>query len=152
MRFLNLGLADRIPDATTLWLFRESLIQQGWIESLFVQFNRYPDRQGHEARKGQIIDATIVPVPKQRNSREENQRITSGDTPEDWKDQPHKLRQKDTQARWTKKHNKNYYGYKNHIEVDNQHKLIRRYGVTDASVHDSRILGELIDPQVAINP
>ena len=98
------------------------------------------------ARKGQIIDATIVPVPRQRNSRDENQTIKVGEIPEDWQAQPHKLRQKDTQARGTKKHNKTYYGYKNHVGIDNQHKLIRRYQATDASVHDSRILGELIDP------
>lgn len=146
MRFLGLSLEDRIPDATTLWLFRESLIEQGLIAPLFKQFNRYLDQQGYVARKGQIIDATIVPVPKQRNSRDENQTIKAGDIPQDWQDQPHKRRQKDTQARWTKKHNKSYYGYKNHIDIDNQHKLIRRYQTTDASVHDSRILSELIDP------
>jgi len=145
MRFLGLSLEDPVPDATTLWLFRESLVEQGLIEPLFVQFNRYLDKQGYVARKGQIIDATIVPVPRQRNSRDENQTILAGEIPQDWQDQPNKLRQKDTQARWTKKHNTSHYGYKNHIEIDNQHKLIRRYQTTDASVHDSRILGELID-------
>ncbi len=113
---------------------------------LFKQFNRYLGQQGYVARKGQIIDATIVPVPRQRNSRDENRTIKSGETPEDWHEQPNKLRQKDTEARWTKKHNKSHYGYKNHIDIDNQHKLIRRYHATDASVHDSQILGELIDP------
>lgn len=146
MRFLGLSLENPIPDATTLWLFRESLIEQGLIERLFKRFNRYLDQQGYVARKGQIIDATIVPVPKQRNSRDENQTIKAGKIPQDWQDQPNKLRQKDTQARWTKKHHQSHYGYKNHIDIDNQHKLIRRYHATDASVHDSRILGELIDP------
>jgi len=146
MRFLGLSLEDRIPDATTLWLFRESLIEHGLIEPLFKQFNHYLDEQGYEARKGQIIDATIVTVPKQRNSREENQAIKAGEIPESWEEQPNKLCQKDTQARWTKKHNKSYYGYKNHVDIDNQHKLIRCYHATDASVHDSQVLGELIDP------
>lgn len=146
MRFLGVSLEDRIPDATTLWLFRESLIEQGLIAPLFKQFNRYLGQQGYVARKGQIIDATIVPVPRQRNSRDENRTIKSGETPEDWHEQPNKLRQKDTEARWTKKHNKSHYGDKNHIDIDNQHKLIRRYHATDASVHDSQILGELIDP------
>lgn len=146
MRFLGLSLEDRIPDATTLWLFREGLIEQGLIKPLFKRFNRYLDQQGYIARKGQIIDATIVPVPRQRNSREENQTIKAGEIPEHWQDQPQKLRQKDTQARWTKKHNKSHYGYKNHIDMDNQHKLIRCYHTTDASVHDSQVLAELIDP------
>ena len=146
MRFLDLGLEDRIPDATTLWLFRESLIEQDLIERLFKQFNRYLDEQGYVARKGQIIDATIVPVPQQRNSREENQAIKAGELPEGWQQQPNKLCQKDVQARWTKKHNNSYYGYKNHVDIDNQHKLIRRYHTTDAAVHDNQVLGELIDP------
>lgn len=146
MRFLGLGLEDRIPDATTLWLFRESLIEHDLIEPLFKQFNHYLDEQGYVARKGQIIDATFVPVPRQRNSREENQAIKAGEIPDNWEEHPNKLCQKDTQARWTKKHNKSYYGYKNHVDIDNQHKLIRRYHATDASVHDSQILGELIDP------
>lgn len=88
MRFLGLSLKDRIPDATTLWLFREGLIERDLIEPLFKQFNHYLDSQGYVARKGQIIDATIVPVPKQRNSREENQAIKAGETPEAWKEQP----------------------------------------------------------------
>ncbi len=125
---------------------RESLIEHGLIELLFKQFNHYLDTQGYVARKGQIVDATIVPVPRQRNSREENKAIKAGEIPEGWEGHPDKLSQKDTQARWTKKHNKSYYGYKNHVDIDNQHKLIRRYHATDASVHDSQVLGELIDP------
>ncbi|MFC1680204.1 transposase [Pseudomonadota bacterium] len=73
-------------------------------------------------------------------------RIYAGEVPEDWEEHSHKLSQKDTQARWTKKHNRSYYGYKNHVDIDNQHKLIRRYNATDASLHDSQVLGELIDP------
>lgn len=44
---------------------------------------------------------------------------------------------KDTDARWTKKNNKNYFGYTNHINVDSKRKFIDNYVVTDASVHDS---------------
>ena len=35
MRFLGLGLPDRVPDAKTIWLFRERLTQAGAIERLF---------------------------------------------------------------------------------------------------------------------
>ena len=56
-------------------------------------------------------------------------------------------RQKDTDARWTKKHGKSHYGYKNHINVDKEHKLIRRYAVTDASVHDSQVFDEVLDEE-----
>ena len=95
------------------------------------------------ARKEQMVDASIVAVPKQRNSREENKRINQGEIPEDWREE--KKRQEDTDARWTKKNGKNYYGYKNHIDVDVKHKPIRSYEVTSASVHDSQVFETLLD-------
>ncbi len=95
---------------------------------------------------GQIIDASIVPVPKQRNSRDENAKIKAGEIPEGWAKQPAKRAQKDTDARWTKKHGKSHFGYKNHINVDRRHKLVRRYQVTDAAVHDSQVLDDVLDP------
>ena len=94
---------------------------------------------------GQILDASIVPAPKQRNSRDENAKFKKGKTPEDWADEPAKMRQKDTDVRWTKKNGQNYYGYKNHISIDNRHKLVRRYTVTAASVHDSQVVDDLLD-------
>jgi transposase, IS5 family len=145
MKFLHLGIEDRVPDATTLWLFREQLTKAGLIEGLFKRFGEYLKEQGYEAKKGQIIDATIVPVPKQRNSREENEQIEEGKIPEEWKEQPEKESQKDKDARWTKKNGEKYYGYKNHINVDVEHGLIREYEVTDASVHDSQVIEELLD-------
>jgi IS5 family transposase len=48
-------------------------------------------------------------------------------------------------ARWTKKSDHSFYGYKNHISVDRKHKLIRRYTETDALVHDSQTLDEVLD-------
>ena len=143
MRFLDLSLGDDVPDAKTIWLFREELTEAGVIEKAFDQFEAYLCEQGFLARKGQIVDASIVPVPKQRNSREENKRIKQGEVPEDWSEQ--KKRQKDTDARWTKKNGQNYYGYKNHIDVDVKHKLIRSYEVTPASVHDSQVFEGLLD-------
>ena len=71
-RFLGLGIEDRIPDATTLWLFRETLAKAGLIEKLFERFGQHLEAKGYIARGGQMVDATIVPVPKQRNSRDEN--------------------------------------------------------------------------------
>jgi IS5 family transposase len=91
-----------------------------------------------------MIDATIVPVPRQRNSRDENDAVKAGKTPEEWKGKPATLRQKDRDARWTKKHGKSFFGYKNHVNADVRHKLIRRYEVTDAAVHDSQPLDALL--------
>src|SRR5271163_919769 len=99
-RFLRLGFEDSIPDATTLWLFRETLAKAGLIERLFERFGHHLEAKGYIARGGQMVDATIVPVPKQRNSREENEAVKIGKTPEEWEKDPAKNRQKDKDARW----------------------------------------------------
>jgi transposase, IS5 family len=143
MRFLDLGLGDRVPDAKTIWLFREQITEAGLIKPLFDQFDACLRESGFLAQKGQIIDASIVEAPRQRNSREENQQIKQGDIPEGWNEATR--RQKDTDARWTKKNGQSHYGYKNHICVDIKHKLIRDYDVTDAAVHDSQVFDQLID-------
>ena len=107
-----------------------------------IRFRR-AKRAGNATGGGQIIDASIVSAPKQHNSREENETIKEGKTPEDWKQKPAKNRQKD--ARWTKKHERSYYGYKNHIGVDRRHKFVRCYVVSDASLHDSQTLEDVLD-------
>lgn len=145
MRFLGLGLEDRVPDATTVWLYREQLVQAEVVGELFDAFDAHLKAQGWLAMGGQMIDASIVPVPKQRNGRDENAAIKAGETPKGWDDKPARRRQKDTDARWTKKHGKSHYGYKNHVNVDRRHKLIRRYKVTDAAVHDSQVLDDVLD-------
>jgi transposase, IS5 family len=143
-RFLRLGIENRIPDGTTLWLFREKLAAAGLIEKLFDRFDQHLGAQGYIARGGQIVDATIVAVPRQRNTREENEAIKRGQPPEHWETTPAKNRQKDKDARWTKKQGKSFYGYKNHVNADAKHKLIRRYDVSDAAVHDSQKLDALL--------
>jgi len=143
MRFLGLQAGDPVPDAKTIWLFREQLKAAGRMEKLFTQFNDFLAANGYAAKRGQIIDASIVAAPRQRNSREENRQIKEGTTPEDW--QEAKKRQKDVDARWTKKNGKTYYGYKNHVTVDVKHKFVRGYAVTDAAVHDSQVFEELLD-------
>lgn len=146
MRFLGLGLEDPVPDAKTLWLYREALTKAGAVEDLFGRFDAFLKEKGYLAMGGQIIDATIVTAPRQHNRREENEAIKTDETPKDWKDKPAKSRQKDKDARWTKKHGRSYFGYKNHVNVDRKHKLIRRYQVTSASVHDSQKFDEVLDP------
>ena len=101
--------------------------------------------KGYIARGGQIVDASIVSAPRQHNTREENAAVKAGKTPEGWEEKPAKNAQKDKDARWTKKNDKSFYGYKNHISIDRKHKLIRRYAETDASVHDSQKLDEVLD-------
>ena len=144
MRFLGLGLGDRVPDAKTVWLYRDALAQAGKVEELFGLFDGYLNRQGYIARGGQILDASIVPVPRNHNTRDENAAIKKGEVPEDWADKPAKRMQKDVDARWTKKHGKSHYGYKNHVNVDRKHKLVRRYHVSDAALHDSQAVDHLL--------
>jgi IS5 family transposase len=115
------------------------------MKKLFDMFDRYLTNAGYKARKGQIIDASFVEVPRQRNSRDENEEIKQGKTPDAWLDKPPKLSQKDLDARWTKKNNQTFYGYKNHVNVDVKRKLIREYSVTSASVHDSQEMKNILD-------
>jgi IS5 family transposase len=143
MRFLGLSLSNTVPDAKTIWLFREQLTETKLIKKLFNQFDEFLDKNGFSARKGQIVDASIIAAPKQRNSRQENKDIKNGNIPDDWTE--NKKRQKDTDACWVKKNGENRFGYKNHIDIDVEHKLIRDYEVTPASVHDSNIFEQLLD-------
>lgn len=136
MRFLNVSLSEATPDEKTIWAFREQLKTANVLDRLFRRFDIYLTNHGFAASLGQMVDAKIVEVPKQRNSREDNEQIKQGETPKSFKKNPHKKRQKDMQARWTVKHHKSYYGYKNHINVDAHYKLIRAHEVTPANEAD----------------
>lgn len=111
---------------------------------MFKQFGSYLARQGYIARGSQILDAFIVPVPKNHNTQDENKSIKNGEVPEGWAYKPAKRSQKDTDAQWTKKYGKSHYGYKNHVNVERQHKLVRRYHVSDAALHDSQAVDHLL--------
>ena len=110
---------------------------------------------------GQLVNATTVALPKQRNSKAEKQAIREGRIPQEWQARPAKLRQKDRDARWTIKYTKAKpqedgrkqvdlaipaFGYQNHISSDRRHRLIRRWLVTNAAAHEGSRLGELLDP------
>ena len=118
MRFLGLELAGNVPDARTVWAFREALKQHQLTDALFERLNQALAALGVELKSGQIIDATFVPVPIQRNGRETNAIIKADAVPIGWGKTPAKLAQKDCDARWTKKGGQNHYGYKNHINID----------------------------------
>jgi IS5 family transposase len=145
MRFLDLTIADDVPDSRTVWKFREQVTDLGIVEELFILFNNELEKLNLVVNEGKIIDASFVEVPRQRNSREENDQIKSGEIPASFTENPHKLSQKDTDARWTKKNNVSYFGYKNHVKQDAKSKLITGYHVTDASVHDSQATDTLLN-------
>jgi len=144
-RFLGLETGDKVPDEKTVWAFREQLTKTGLVDELFGQFIGYLESKELIFNEGQIIDASFTIAPRQRNTREENQQIKNGQGKDLWNDNPHKKSHKDIDARWTKKNNENFYGYKNHAKVDAKGKFINSYIVTDASVHDSQALDDLLN-------
>jgi len=158
MRFLGLGLSDRVPDARTIWLFRERLTKAGAIETLFERFDAMLRAAGYIAMSGQIVDSSLIAAPKQRNTKEEKDEIKAGRVPPDWRDKPAKLQQKDRDARWTVKFTKAKpqtdgtmppvdiaipaFGYQNHISIDVRHGLIRKWLATDAAAYEGARLRE----------
>jgi IS5 family transposase len=143
MRFLGLGINDPVPDAKTIWLFRDKLSKEGAVEKLFSHLDHQLDKDGIIVHRGKLVDASIVEVPVQRNSRDENKQLKEGNIPEDWSED--KLRQKDSDAQWVTHNGKNYFGYKNHIKADSKTKLITGYKATTANIHDSEVIDELVD-------
>ena len=162
MRFLGLGLSQPVPDANTIWTFREGLKKANAIDGLFRRFDEALRTSGFLAMSGQIVDATIVAAPKQRNTMEEKAAIKEGRIPEVWKDKPAKLAQKDRDARWTVKYTKAKpredgsmpavdlaipaFGYKNHVSIDRAFGLIREWTATNAAAHDGARLEDVLDP------
>ncbi len=95
-----MGLNGRVPDAATGWLFRERRVKAKVIDTLFARLDAALTGSGYLAMGGQIIDATVVPAPRQRNTEEEKAAIREGRIPEPWEARPAKLCQKDRDARW----------------------------------------------------
>jgi len=158
MRFLGLSLSDRVPDARTIWLFRERLTKAGAINALFDRFDTALRAAGYIAMSGQIVDASLIAAPRQHNTDDEKKAIKEGRIPDSWRDKPAKLRQKDRDARWTVKFTKAkpredgslpsvdlaipVFGYQNHISIDRGFGFIRKWSATDAATYEGRRLRE----------
>ncbi len=143
--FAGLHSKDQVPDQKTLWTYRNKLSPSGRIDELVALFKDPLAAHGYRLQTGTLVDSSVVQVPRQRNSREENALIKSGEVPSDWKDHPNKLYQKDTEARWFKKNGITHFGYKNHIAVDRATKLITNWKVSPAHVHDRQVFEVLLD-------
>ena len=143
LQFLGLTDSSTIPDAKTIWLFRDRLAQAGLGTQLFDEVQQQLLAQGYQARCGQIIDASLVQAPVQRNKREEAEIVKQSIMPTTWT--AHKRAQKDVDAKWTKKHGKNHFGYKLHASVDKRYKVIRKVIITDAAVADTTVFEDLLD-------
>lgn len=155
-----------MPDATTIWLFREQLTRAGAIDKLFGRFDGLLKDRGYLAMSVQIVDASLVRAPRQHLDDGEKTAVKAGKTAaEIWPDQPAKAAQKDIDARWTVKFSKAKpveggekqlldiaiprFGYQSHIGIDRRCGLIRIWIVTNAAAHDGARLREgPIDPTV----
>ena len=147
MQFLGLSAGDDIPDANTIWDFKEALCQDGrdGMGELFAEFEQVIEQKGLMGREGSIVDASFVDVPRPRNTREQNAQIKEGQRPEGFEPDSATGRQKDCDARWTIQRNERHCGYKNHSKVDARTKIILSYAVTPANVHDSVMFKQLVD-------
>jgi transposase, IS5 family len=161
MRFVGLALHDAVPDAKTIWLYREQLARAGAGERLFARFDAMLRGKGWLAMGGQIIDATVIEARRPRLTQAEKDTIKGGGTPADWK--PARRAQIDRDGRWTIKRGRKrqaspeeghkrqveiavpMFGYKNHVGIDREHGFLRRYRVTHAAAHDGGQLGAVLD-------
>jgi IS5 family transposase len=131
-----------MPDAKTIWLYRERFIEAGIVERIFKLFNQQLSDRGIIGKSGKLVDASFVEVPRQRNKKDENEKIKEGQVPEEWDD--NKKAQKDTDARWMTKNKEKHFGYKNHVVADRKSKIILNYTTTSAEVHDSQAFDEIL--------
>lgn len=161
LRFLGFDLGDRTPDENTIRHFRNRLSETGTLKRVMKAFDWQLHKKGYIPMSGQIIDASLVPAPKQRNTDGEQEAIKSGKSAKQiWPDEPNKAAQKDTDARWTLKIGGKLryrpdgtplpmialpvFGYKSHIGIDRRFGFIRSMVVTAASAADGRVLRQVI--------
>jgi len=160
LRFLGFDLGAATPDANTIRLFREKLTEAGALDAVFTDFNRQLKERGYLAMGGQIVDATLVAAPKQRNTAAEKDAIKAGKSAcEIWPDEPARAAQKDTDARWTLKFAKARplangkpgidiaipsFGYKSSVSICRTFGFIRKCKVTDGARFDGRMLRDVV--------
>ena len=81
-KFIGQNLYDIVPDAKTIWLYRQTITEAGVIDKLFIQLKKQLERYGLVAKKGIMVDASFAKVPIQRNTPDENEQLKNGETPE----------------------------------------------------------------------
>lgn len=161
MRFLGFTLGDATPDENTIRHFRNKMTETGTLKRMMKAFDWQLQKKGYIPMSGQIVDASLVPAPKQRNTDGEKEAIKAGKTADEiWPDEPNKAAQKDVDARWTLKIGGKIryrpdgvplpqialpvFGYKSHIAIDRRFGFIRNGAVTSASHPDGRMLPKLL--------
>lgn len=144
-RFVGIGMADNIPDARTIWLFRQRLGARG-IKLLFAKFNRMMKEAGLEYSRSTLIDATYFETPRQHFTSNEKEVIRqTGKVPEDWSEM--KKVHKDLEAQTAKKRSTTYHGYKGNVAVNARNKMVTAYIITNARRHDNKTCANLVDEE-----
>jgi len=127
MRFFGFDLGGAMPDENTIRHYRNRLTTSGTLEALMQAFEQQLREAGYLAMGGQIVDATLVPAPKQRNTEDEKAAIKAGKSARQiWRGKP-------------------VFGYKSHISIDRRFGFIRKIAVTSAADSDGRQLRRVID-------
>ena len=138
MRFLGFGLADAVPDANTIWTYREALKRAGAVQAVFARFDATLKAAGYLAMGGQIVDATIGAAPKQGNTEAEKAALRDGRIPEGWAKKPAKLRQKDRDARWPATHAAAHDGARLEAVLDTDNTASEVWADTALSLGEER--------------
>jgi IS5 family transposase len=161
MRFLDFELGGVTPDENTIRHFRNRLIETGTLKRMMKAFDWQLQKKGYIPMSGQIVDASLIPAPKQRNSEDEKAAVKAGKTADEiWPNEPNKAAQKDVDARWTLKIGGKVryrpdgsplpmiaiptFGYKSHISIDRRYGFIREGMVTSATGADGRQLRHVV--------
>ena len=143
---LGIAYAGQMIAYQTIWKYREQFTEAGLFEKLFelitTEIRKEIPQIDHE---DVIIDSTFNVSPRQRNTKEENDIIKSGEGKSLWNDNPHKKCHKDIDARWTKKRGETFYGYKIHVKTSTKTKIALSFETTAASEHDSQVITPLLD-------
>jgi IS5 family transposase len=163
LRFLGFELGGQTPDENTIRHFRNRLTETGTLSQVMKAFDGQLQKKGYIPMSGQIVDASLVPAPKQRNTEDEKAAVKAGKTAKEiWQNEPNKAAQKDVDARWTLKIGGKVryrpdgtplpmiaiptFGYKSHISIDRRFGFIREAKVTSATEADGRQLRHVVSP------
>ncbi len=123
-RFAEINLeVDVIPDETTILNFRHLLEKHHLTKQIFDTTKRYLSEKKLMLREGTIVDATIINAPSSTKNQD---------------------KARDKEMKQTRKGNQWYFGMKAHVGTDTGRGLVHSVAVTDASVHDSQVMDELV--------
>lgn len=148
-QFAGIGNVKRIPSPKTIWFYREAWSQHYSLKDAFNKHREFtlenlPTTLGKAYKKYIVVDGTFVEAEKRHVSSAVHQQIINGDDPVKIFPNPAERRQRDVDARHTRKNNLPYFGHKAHAKIDMQSKLIDEVTTTPANVHDSQALPLLI--------